>query len=275
LWRASVLDDRLSDATPALADRAMCIAALAIEAQVDADGAAGYPSPGRVEGAWFIDDITRMDDQQHALSGLLLTIPILEAGGMSSATHTAPSALLWLLVAIAIINPLRASLAVPRSGRGRNEIALIGVVGGLAGAALIVAVGATNGWLLDTLDVSRAAMRVAAGGLCALAGIVDIARKPPSAEPSLPGRRAALVPVAIPLFARPAIIVAGLSLVADHGLSLLTLSVAIAIAALGLAAPFVPDDGPMRVVLLWGVRLLAAIAVVGGVLLSADGVLDI
>jgi small neutral amino acid transporter SnatA (MarC family) len=136
-------------------------------------------------------------------------------------------------------------------------------------------VGATSGWLLDTLDVSRAAMRVAAGGLCAIAGIVDIARKPPSAEPSLPGRRAALVPVAIPLFARPAIIVAGLSLVADHGLSLLTLSVAIAIAALGLAAPFVPDDGPMRVVLLWGVRLLAAIAVVGGVLLSADGVLDI
>ena len=27
--------------------------------------------PGLVEGAWFRDDLTRMDDQQHALSGLL------------------------------------------------------------------------------------------------------------------------------------------------------------------------------------------------------------
>ena len=30
-----------------------------------------WRSPDLVEGAWFRDDVTRMDDQQHALSALL------------------------------------------------------------------------------------------------------------------------------------------------------------------------------------------------------------
>ena len=49
------------------------------EAQSDAEDAADAARPERVEGAWFLDGETRMDDQQHALAGLLRTIPIVEA----------------------------------------------------------------------------------------------------------------------------------------------------------------------------------------------------
>ena len=37
-----------------------------------AEAAAAWDSPTLVEGAWFRYDVTRMDDQQHALSGLLV-----------------------------------------------------------------------------------------------------------------------------------------------------------------------------------------------------------
>ena len=67
LWRAAHLDDRLADDRGTIGERAVCITGLAIEAQVTADEANEYADPGKVEGAWFIDDLTRMDDQQHAL----------------------------------------------------------------------------------------------------------------------------------------------------------------------------------------------------------------
>ena len=57
----------------------MCVAGHAVEAQSDAEDAADAAQPGRVEGAWFHHGETRMDDQQHALAGLLRTIPIAQA----------------------------------------------------------------------------------------------------------------------------------------------------------------------------------------------------
>ena len=37
-----------------------------------------FEDPLHVEGAWFTEGITRMDDQQHALSGLLYSAPIIQ-----------------------------------------------------------------------------------------------------------------------------------------------------------------------------------------------------
>jgi hypothetical protein len=65
-------EERLADLRPALGDRMVCGAALLAERQPDRRAAAGWDSPGLVEGAWFRYDVTRMDDQQHALSGLLV-----------------------------------------------------------------------------------------------------------------------------------------------------------------------------------------------------------
>lgn len=72
--RVAEVDDRLADLRPALADRLSCGAGILAERQVTAD-------PEQVRGAWFRDDITRMDDQQHALTGLLASAGLLDRSG--------------------------------------------------------------------------------------------------------------------------------------------------------------------------------------------------
>ena len=158
LWRAAQLDDRLAPERTPLADRASCIVGLAMEAQVPADEAADHPDPTKVRGAWFIDDTTRMDDQQHALSALLMTIPILESvPEPASSGHPAPMWLLWFVVVIAVLNPVRVALAArDRARTDRLRDVGIGVVGG---GVVLVAVGALSGTLLDAFDTSRPAMR--------------------------------------------------------------------------------------------------------------------
>lgn len=56
----------------ALIERADCAAQLLVDRQVDPDDAADDADPGRTIGAWFRLGDTQMDDQQHALSALLL-----------------------------------------------------------------------------------------------------------------------------------------------------------------------------------------------------------
>src|SRR5918998_717424 len=91
-WLTPRADRRLADLRAPLAERATCIAGLTIEEQSGAEDAADAASPERVEGAWFIDGETRMDDQQHALAGLLRTIPIVEAGdGAGGSADDTPS----------------------------------------------------------------------------------------------------------------------------------------------------------------------------------------
>ena len=55
-----------------VAERGRCVAWLLVDRQVGTDAAAGHPVPQRVAGAWFRLGVTQMDDQQHALSALLL-----------------------------------------------------------------------------------------------------------------------------------------------------------------------------------------------------------
>ncbi|MBA3286541.1 MAG: helix-turn-helix domain containing protein [Acidimicrobiia bacterium] len=71
LVRAAEQDNRLADDRPALETRLTCGGAIIAGRQQDGSDAAAWAAPGLVEGAWFRDDVTRMDDQQHALSGLL------------------------------------------------------------------------------------------------------------------------------------------------------------------------------------------------------------
>ncbi len=77
LWRLSRTDERLAGLEPKLAERAICGAAILIERQITTEGSEAWPSPALAAGAWFRDDLTRMDDQQHALSGLAVTQAIL------------------------------------------------------------------------------------------------------------------------------------------------------------------------------------------------------
>jgi hypothetical protein len=72
LGHAAAADDRLADLRPLIDERVACGGALLAERQQERADAAGAASPELVAGAWFRDGVTRMDDQQHALSGLLV-----------------------------------------------------------------------------------------------------------------------------------------------------------------------------------------------------------
>ena len=79
MWRLASTDERLADLEPKLAERAICGAGILAARQITFRESAAWPSPDLAAGAWFRDGITRMDDQQHALSGLVLTQAILAA----------------------------------------------------------------------------------------------------------------------------------------------------------------------------------------------------
>ena len=85
LWRLSAVDPGLSELESRLRQETLCGASILAARQLDAERAATFASPERVEGAWFyLEDeragleghfLTRVDDQQHAISGVLRAIP--------------------------------------------------------------------------------------------------------------------------------------------------------------------------------------------------------
>jgi hypothetical protein len=81
LTRVAESDPRLEDLREPLAARLSCGGGILEERQEDASDAAKWPVPDRVEGAWFRENVTRMDDQQHALSGLLAAAGQIEPVG--------------------------------------------------------------------------------------------------------------------------------------------------------------------------------------------------
>jgi small neutral amino acid transporter SnatA (MarC family) len=275
LWRAAMADPRLADLRGPLAARARCIAGLAVREQAGAAEAAQTARPDRVAGAWFFGGgVTRMDDQQHALAGLLRTIAIVEAASLPD-DDEAPSAWLWALALLLVLNPARAVFGIPRTGRASGEVVRLAVVGGAIGAAAVCVVAAVGDVLLDAVDVSAAAFRTAAGIVAVLTGGADLLRRPPSPEPALPGRRAALVPVAIPIVARPALLVIALAAGADRGVLVTVAAMTLGVALLAALVRRAPTDGAGGRALRWAGRALAAGLVVAGVLVGIDGVMAV
>ena len=276
LWRAARADARLADQRGPLAERATCIAGLAIREQSGPDDAAGAARPERVEGAWFIDGETRMDDQQHALAALLRTIAIVRSGDAdSSFDDEGPSGWLWAAVLFLALNPARAAFAVPRAGRSRRNAAELAAAGAGIGALAVCASAVAGGPLLDALDVSEPSFRAGAGLIAAVTGVADLFRRPPPAEPALAGRRAALVPLAFPVVARPVLLVLALGAGADEGVLVSAPAMALGVAVLtGLAAAS-PPDRPRRRALRWVARVLSAGLIACGILLALDGILAV
>ncbi len=244
-WRVVEAEPRLHDLREPVAERTRCIAGLAIDAQTDEDEAEDYERPERAAGAWFRDGETRMDDQQHALAALLRTVAIVEAGAGEAGPGGGeggdmPAFWLWLLALVAVVNPFRTALAVPRAGRSRREVAEVALLGGAVAGAGALLVAWASGPLLDALDVSDPALRLAAGIVAGVGGLLAVFRRPPPSDPALPGRRAALVPVAVPLVATPALLLAAMSAHSDRGFPVLLAALALAIAALPLITLTLP-----------------------------------
>jgi small neutral amino acid transporter SnatA (MarC family) len=280
-WLTAQEDPRLADLRDPIAERATCIAGLAVSAHSDAEVAANAARPERVEGAWFHDGETRMDDQQHALAGLLRTIPIVEADearnsdSSSAPGDDAPSGWLWAAALVLALNPARAAFGVPRAGRSPRTVAGVAGLGGVIGGLGVCAAAAAGGLLLEALDVSEPSFRLAAGIVAGLAGAADLFRRPPPSDPAFSGWRAALIPVAIPVVARPALLVLALGAGADRGVLASAGAMALGVALLtGLAAAW-PTEASGGRVLRWAGRLLAALLVACGAILAVDGVLDV
>ena len=280
-WLVAQAEPRMADLSEPIAERATCIAGIALDEQSDSEDAASAASPERVEGAWFLDGETRMDDQQHALAGILRTIPIVEAsagpgaGEAEDEDDDAPSGWLWAAALILALNPARAAFGIPRAGRSPQEAVRLAAIGGAIGGLAVCVVAALADPLLDALDVSDPSFRVAAAIVAVIAGAGDLFRRPPPPEPALPGSRAALVPVAVPVVARPALIVLALGAGADESLLVTAGAMAAAVALLAGLVARAPVEGPGGRIMRWAGRLLAAGLVACGVVLGIDGVLDV
>jgi small neutral amino acid transporter SnatA (MarC family) len=281
LWLTARREPRLADLQGPIAERATCIAGLAVSAQSDREDAAKAARPKRVEGAWFRDGETRMDDQQHALAGLLRTIPIVRTGEPSSSTGSTdpdddtPSGWLWGAALVLALNPARGAFGVPRAGRSSLSVLGVAALGGLIGGLAVCAAAAAGDPLLEALDVSDPSFRVAAGIVAGLAGAADLFQRPPPPEPAFAGWGAALVPVAIPVVARPALLLMALGAGAERTVLVSVGAMLVGIAAFTALAAEWPGEGPGGRVLRWAGRLLAAGLVACGVVLTVDGILDV
>lgn len=78
LYTLAKTDPRMADMAPKIAERIECGAGMLAARQVSPEAAANTANPERIGGAWFTNDVTRMDDQQHALSALLNAAPTLD-----------------------------------------------------------------------------------------------------------------------------------------------------------------------------------------------------
>ena len=92
LWRLSVADPRMADLRPEIEARLEIGASLLARRQIGAEASADYARPDRVLGAWFVNGETRMDDQQHALSGLLFAADAIEGRTNRSPDELLPAA---------------------------------------------------------------------------------------------------------------------------------------------------------------------------------------
>ena len=163
----------LADERHAMRDRVRCVAGMLVDRQQDVSDAAAAAHPDAVRGAWFKDGVTQQDDQQHALSALLSSIPVLDA---EPAPDPDPSAgrVVWLAITLALAIGMR-------SGRERaTRRAMVAI-------AALVGVGLTADALLDAADVSPPTARIAAGvvlGALALADVVAPVRAAPAVGPA-------------------------------------------------------------------------------------------
>ena len=273
LWLVASADDRMADLRAGIAERATCIAGLAVNAQNDSAEADRFREPGRVQGAWFSGGVTRMDDQRHALSALLRTMPIVAATAASDAEggRQSPPVSLLVVALIAAVNPARAAFGVPRRDRSTPDPPSLAALGGLVALVGVLVAAFLADLYFDAIGVSEAALRIAAGAVAGVAGVVALVRRPPSPVPALPGWQAALVPVAAPLLASPAVVTLAVSAYADRGALLLGGAIAIAVVVLIALVRSVPPDGSSGRILRWIGALTAALLTVSATVLVIDG----
>jgi hypothetical protein len=262
LWRVARVEPELADIEGPVAERALCNAGQAIEAQATAADAADDIAPDRVAGAWFRGGETRMDDQQHMISALLRTEAIADAGPTGRDGPT-PPAWLWIVALVAALNPLRVAVArrvrtnAPAAEHQARpaEPVVTAALGAAGGAVVVLGAALLADRLASLAHVSPPSLRLAAGALGIAGGLTALLLRPVSAAPIVSRRRwvGAAVPIGVAV-ANPALVVGGLAAGLDSGVAVVAISLVLGVAAVAAAvaldhraldrsAPSVTGDG--------------------------------
>ncbi len=210
---------------------------------------------------------------------------------------------LFVLAAVCAVNAPRSISAVPGGGEGwfavspqgqpkpggaegpgyRKAVLVdaagrrLAVEGSAVAGVALVPVALLAEPVLDVLDISAPTARIAVGLLLVVSGIVTFGWPPPKPEPALPGRRAALVPVAFPTLLTPGLTLLVMIAAVDLGILVTLLVTAAALATLPLTALVMGSKtGPVPWRVRWGLALLCCgLLVLAGFGLLFDGVFDV
>ena len=191
LWRLAAIDPRMADLRDDIRDRSACGASILVARQEPADVA---PIEA---GAWFTEGVTRMDDQQHAISGLIYTADAIEGDArrepapLTGDTRPEPPELVdpednWRvvdrllapLVLILVMNPLSAAMVATSFG-GRTASLRLGRVWWLGATLLLVITALLAHPVLDWLDISLPSWQLAAGALIIVAVVILFIQRDP------------------------------------------------------------------------------------------------
>lgn len=214
---------------------------------------------------------------------------------------------LFVLAAVCAVNAPRSISAVPGGGEGWFAVSPQGprkpegrspgtrglaysrtvlvdaagrrlaIEGSVLAGVVLVPVALLAGPLLDLLDISAPTARIAVGLLLVVSGTVTFGWPPPKPEPALPGRRAALVPVAFPTLLTPGLTLLVMIAAVDLGILVTVIVAALALATLPLTALLMGrKSGPVPWRVRWGLALLCCgLLVLAGFGMLFDGVFDI
>lgn len=178
---------------------------------------------------------------------------------------------LLALAALAVINPARVRLALPQ----RDHV-LVGALGAALAWLMLVPTVLAARLLLDQVDIAASTLRMGVGVLLLLQGAAVALAAPPHTEPGLPGRRAALVPVAFPVTLTPGLGGLAVSASVDHPAPVALAVLALALATIPGLALISSQEPPVRRRVLTAVgRATGALLLVSGVALLMNGVFDI
>jgi len=279
-YRTAAAEPRLAGEVDRLAERLACGAGLLVDRQVTAAEAAAFPNPGMVQGAVITSGEGRMDDQQHALSGVLAARDALaDQGALAdppgsrplARRHPAPES--WLLVivaAFAALNPFRIGRATGAVAGGPTAAGL-GAVGALA-----VLTAALGGPILDALSLSDGSAIVGAGVVLIIGGLVTTVPRALRREAASGGWRDALVPVAIPVALRAEVLVLAVACGAGGRGWPFALGTAVAVAAGWAVSRWHPTEGSVGDrVQRWAAQTVALATIAIGIGVIVEGAFTI
>ena len=179
--------------------------------------------------------------------------------------------LLFIAAALCTVNAPRARTALPAA----PESTAVAALGAAITAAALAVLAVLADPLLDLVSISAPTARLATGLLLVATGILAFGSPGPAAEPALPGRRAALVPVCFPTLFTPGLAALTVSASVDLSAPCAFLVVAASLATLPAIVATEPEPPVRKRVVDGAARLIAGLLVATGLALLFDGVYDI